>query len=44
MLGNKISDALENDSFAVSFIQLELRRDGKEDYMKVERKMSLCLD
>lgn len=26
MPGNKISDALENDSFAVSFIHVELRK------------------
>ena len=33
MLGSKISVALENNNFAVSFIHLQLRRDHKEDYI-----------
>ena len=36
MLGSKISNSPENANFAVSFILLELRREQKEDYMKVE--------
>lgn len=32
----KISMALENNSFAVSFMHLKLRRDLKEDYRQVE--------
>lgn len=36
--GNKSSNALENDSFAVLFINLELGRKHKEDYMKVGEK------
>lgn len=38
MLGNKILNVLENDSFAVSIIPLELRRECKKDYMKVGEK------
>ena len=33
--GSKMSNAPENDSFAVSFIHVELRRDCKRDYVKV---------
>lgn len=35
-LGSKILHALKNDSFIVSFIHLELKREHKEDYMKVK--------
>lgn len=35
MPGSKISNASENDSFEISFIHLELRREHKEDYKKV---------
>lgn len=35
MLGSKIPNAPESNSFAVSFILLELRRKHKENYMKV---------
>lgn len=35
MPGRKISNALENNSFAVSFVPLNLRREYKEDYMEV---------
>lgn len=35
MPGNKLSNAPENDSFVVSFIPLELRREYRKDYMKV---------
>lgn len=31
----QISDAPENASFAISFIHLELKRECKENYMKV---------
>ena len=34
MPGSKISNALENDSFAVAFLYLELK-ECKEDHMKV---------
>lgn len=41
MPGNKISKALENDSFAISIMHLRLRR---KDYMKVvERKIAIEL-
>ena len=36
--GSKISNALRNDSFAVSFMYLELRREAKDDYVTVGRK------
>ena len=32
---NKIPNALENNSFAVSFMHLKLRGEHKEDYMEV---------
>ena len=35
MLGSRISNSLDNDNFAVLFIDLELRREHTEDYMKV---------
>lgn len=35
MPGSKISSDLENDCFAVSFIPMELRREHKEDYIRV---------
>ena len=35
MLGSKISNAPENNSSAASFMHLELRREGKKDYMAV---------
>lgn len=35
MPGSKLSNAPENDSFVVSFISLELRREYRKDYMKV---------
>lgn len=35
LLGNKIANAPENDSCAVSFMCLELKREHKEDYMEV---------
>lgn len=38
MPGNKISNASANDSFAVLFTHLELRREFTEDYMKVRKK------
>lgn len=33
---SRTSNVLVNDSFAVAFIHLELRRKHKEDYMKEE--------
>lgn len=33
--GSKTSNAPENASFAASFMHLELRRQCKEDYMRV---------
>ena len=42
MPGSKISNALENDNFAVCVIDLKLRRESKEGYMKVgESKVGL---
>ena len=38
---NKISNAFANDSFAVLFTYLELRREFTEDYMKVRKKARL---
>ena len=35
--GSKISNALENKSFVVPFMHLKLRREYREDHMKVER-------
>lgn len=35
MLGSKISVAAENNSFAVSFKYLKLRREFIEDFMKM---------
>lgn len=44
MLGSKISNALENNSFAFSFMHLELRKEFKEDYTKVgESKVGIGL-
>ena len=41
---SKISNAPENDSFAVSFIHFVLRREHQEDYMKVgESKAGIAL-
>lgn len=37
-LGSKISNVLENDSFAVSFIHLELRQECKENLHEGEKK------
>lgn len=34
MLGSKISNALKNDSFVVSFMGLKLRRELKEGYVE----------
>ena len=36
MLESNISNAPENNTFAVSFMHLELGRECKEDYMEVE--------
>ena len=45
MLGIKISNALESNSFAVSFMHLKLKRGHKEDYRKVgESKAGVGLD
>lgn len=47
MPGSKISSDLENDCFAVSFIPMELRREHKEDYIRVGKskaEKSLRLD
>lgn len=41
MMGSKISNVLENGSFAVSFMSLELRKECKEDYMKVGEKQGI---
>lgn len=42
MSGSKISNVSENDSFAVSFVQVEIRKKGKKDYTKVgENKVGL---
>ena len=35
MKGSKIVNSPENNSFAVSFIHLRLRREPKEDYTEV---------
>lgn len=35
MLGSKISNAQDNNSFATAFMHLRLRREFKEDYMRV---------
>ena len=44
MPGSRISDALENNICAVSFLHLKLRRGGKEDYMEVgENKAGIGL-
>lgn len=41
---SKISRTPENDSFAVSLIHLELRKESVEDYMKVgESKVAIGL-
>ena len=37
VLGSKISSARENESFVVSLIHLESRRESKEDYRKQEK-------
>ena len=36
MLGSKISNALKNNRFAISFMHVRLRREHKEDYLRVE--------
>ena len=36
MLGSKISNTPENNSFASSFIHLKLRGGGREEYMEME--------
>lgn len=41
---SKISNAPQNDSFAVSFLHWELRREHKEGYMKAkESKVGIGL-
>lgn len=37
MLGSKVSNTSENNSFAVSFMRLKLMRESKEDYLEVEK-------
>lgn len=37
MPGSKISNASQNNSFVVSFMQLKLRGEHKEDYKEVEK-------
>ena len=36
MRGSRISDVPENDNFATFFLYLKLKRECKQDYMKVE--------
>ena len=44
VLGSKISSARENESFVVSLIHLESRRESKEDYRKAgESKVGIGL-
>ena len=44
MQGSKISNAPENNSFALSFMHLKLRREFKEGYSKMgESEEGLCL-
>lgn len=43
MLGSKIANAPEN-MFAISFLHLELKREFKEDYAMVEKKIRQGLD
>lgn len=40
MLESKIANAPENNNFAVYFMHLKLRREFKEDYIKLEEKQS----
>lgn len=38
MAESRISNALENSSFVASFMHLELKKECKEDYLKVGTK------
>ena len=44
MLGGKISNALENNSFAASFMHWKLRRDCNKDYRRWGKKAKQGLD